>query len=298
MIEKFIYRILSEKECENSIVNYLSRTNNMPAIFLQAAPCDSAEKLFPRVDYTFEKMANDERKTEGLLTINVWCLSTSNLGPEDFEKRIRKMFSDVFIKVDTETYSFRWDRNDYFEYQDSTRVSRDMNSENPQILGVTLFFDVLAYPMGSLSEPDPVVALMDYIRINYSECNLVGSDDIDDIFRVSDEKPAIYCRLSKLEKAEEWHLCQWMNAGVAVHIFAASAEKRKEMVKSLADAISKDDYVKMRGNSLYMRCLKTNVNMEADIAKMGQIQFTFHYGIVRNQRVNGIKLNNVNFNNK
>lgn len=286
MIEDLIYAVLSNEEGTCNIAGMLSRYADKPAIFMQSAPSDKAGTLYPRVDYTFNRASNDERKSEGLLTINVWCQSTGVL-PEDIEANIRQMFSNVFIKDSGETYCFSWDRNDYFE------IDGDTKSENTLVLGVSLFFDVLAFPLGKVTEPDPIAAIMDYTSKNYENLQLIGDNDMSSIFRASDDTPAIYYNISKNERAESWFLCQWMNVKIQAHIFAASAEKRLEIVKQIADDVARDECVRMRDGS-DMRLIGLNVNMDANIAKMGQITFIFHYGILR-KNAEAEKLNHVGF---
>lgn len=289
MIENLIYAVLSAEEGPCNIAGMLSRYAGKPAIFMQSAPSDKAGDLYPRVDYTFNGASNDERKSEGLLTINVWCQSTGVL-PEDIEANIRQMFSNIFIRDSGETYCFSWDRNDYFE------ISSDTKSENISVLGVTLFFDVLACPLGKVNEPDPIAAIMDYTAKNYENIQLIGADDMSSIFRASDDTPAVYYNISKYERAESWFLCQWMNVRIQAHVFAASAEKRLELVKQIADDIAHDECVSMRDGS-DMRLIGLSVNMDANIAKMGQITFTFHYGILR-ENAPAEKLKNIGITDK
>ena len=82
-----------------------------------------------------------------------------------------------------------------------------------------------------------------------------------------------------------------MNVKIQAHIFASSAEKRLELVKLIADSVARDECIRMRDSS-DMRLVDLNVNMDANIAKMGQITFTFHYGILR-ENAPAEKLKNV-----
>ena len=282
MIEDLIYSVLTDKQ--STLVNVLSTYKGKPAVFMQSAPSDMSGELYPRIDYVFDRASNDERKSEGLLTINVWCKSTGVL-PEEIEANIRQLFSNIFIKDSGETYCFSWDRNDYFE------IKGDTKSENTLVLGVSLFFDVLAFPLGKVSEPDPIAAIMDYTNKNYEGIQLIGDDNMDSIFRATDDIPAVYYNISKLERAESWALCQWMNVRIQAHVFAGSAEKRVSIAKMIADDVTRDECVRMRDGS-DMRCIGANVNMDANIAKMGQITFIFHYGILR-KNAPAEKLSNV-----
>lgn len=284
MIEDLIYSVLTDEKEQSSISDMLARYKNKPAVFMQSAPSDMSGELYPRIDYVFDRASNDERKTEGLLTINVWCKSTGVL-PEEIEANIRQLFSNIFIKDSGETYCFSWDRNDYFE------IKGDTKSENTLVLGVSLFFDVLAFPLGKVSEPDPIAAIMDYTNRNYEDIQLIGNDNMDCIFKANDDTPAVYYNISKLERAESWALCQWMNVRIQAHIFAGSAEKRTEIVKIISDNIARDECIRMRDGS-DMRCIGLNVNMDANIAKIGQITFIFHYGILRKNNP-AEKLNNI-----
>ena len=72
-LEDIIYSRLTT---DTTLGSQLAKYGKKPAVFFQTAPDDTAtgwgqKKQYPRIDYIVDYVSNPERKTSGVLTLNI-----------------------------------------------------------------------------------------------------------------------------------------------------------------------------------------------------------------------------------
>lgn len=274
-LEDLIYnRIIQRTE----LTEKLARFEDVPAIFYQSPPGDQAsgwknKQQYPRLDFIVDLQANTERQTSGLMTINIWC-NEAGIQPEEIEPEVQNALRDIFMQPEEQPpYCLRWVRSDNFELKSNT-------TKGSHVIGITALFDVLAFPNQETTDPDPVMAMNQFIREWEPGVVVIGADTLPDYFMANDRKPAFYFRLAALSLERETNIVAWMNASIAGHIFAPAAEARLKWLKYLVDTLSLKGEVAMLDTSpMFIRSIKAD--SAVDYLATGQLQLNVRFGILR-----------------
>lgn len=274
-LEDLIYNRLLASE---DLTDKLAKFDNLPAIFYQAAPGDQNEgwkgkKQYPRIDFVVDMQANPERQSSGLMTLNIWCNEAGD-PPEDIEPEVRAALCDVFMQpAEQPPYCLAWVRSDSFELSANTIKGSHVN-------GITILFDVLAFPCQETIDPDPIMAMNEFIKEWEPAAVLIGRDKIPDYFTAGKYAPAFYFRLATLELAQETNTVVWMNGSIAGHIFAPTAETRLQWLKYLVDTLASQGEVTMLDTSpMFIRSIKAD--SAANYLIIGQLRINVRFGILR-----------------
>lgn len=275
MIEDLIQRALSGPEIGGFLAAYAGK----PAVFYQQAPHDLdkawAAVQYPRVDYTVDWQFDPERKAAGALLVNAYSLNNQNAAPpEEIGEAIKARLKDLFLTADGETYALAWGRTDAF----------DMGGEQePATIGVTLQFDVLAFPAQQTAEPDPIEGANRWIKRRNLEAKVIGLDEMPALYWPTAENPVIYCRLqADGSKMRTSYAMAWMTSAIAIHVFASNITAQQRLCRDIAGRLSLEaEYVMGNGSPVLVK--QTNINAGADPLRMGQIVFTGEYGVLRQE---------------
>jgi len=274
-LEDLIYTRLTARA---TLTEKLARFGDAPAVFYQAAPGDQADgwkskKQYPRVDYIVDMQANPERQTSGLMTLNIWC-NEAGVPPEEIEPEVRDALCDVFMQpTEQPPYCLAWIRSDSFEVSGNT-------AKGTQIIGITVLFDVLAFPSQETTDPDPVLAMNQFVKKWEPQAVVIGTDAIADFYTAEAGRPAFYFRLASMEVARETNTVVWMNASIAGHIFAPTTAARLQWLKYLVDTLAAMGEVTMLDTSpMFLKSIKSDSAI--DYLTTGQLQLGVQFGILR-----------------
>lgn len=275
MMEALILSALRESA---SIAPRLAQFGGRPAVFYQQAPHDTAggwdAVQYPRLDYVVDWTYNPERKAAGAAQINVWCLNNGTTEPpEDIGETIREELRDLFLTDETgEVYALEWQRTDAFEAG---------GQNEPLTIGVTLSFDVLAFPVQATTEPDPVEGLSDWLKTAAPEAWVVGIDTLPELCRPTAEKPVLYARLMNDGSAmRNSYAVAWMDVSMAIHVFAPDTTARQTTCRALTNRLALEGEVRLRdGSPMIMKRLTVTAN--ANPLQQGQITAAGRYGVLR-----------------
>lgn len=274
-LEDLIYNRLITNE---SLTNKLAKFDNVPAIFYQAAPGDQDDgwknkKQYPRLDFVVDMQANPERQSSGLMTLNIWC-NEAGTPPEEIEPEVRSTLCDVFMQPAGQSpYCLAWARSDNFEMSSNTL-------KGSHVIGITILFDVLAFPCQETTDPDPIMAMNEFVKEWEPTAVLIGRDKLPDYFTADRNKPAFYFRLANLEMAQETNTVTWMNGSIAGHIIAPTAEARLQWLKYLVDTLASQGEITMLDTSpMFIRSIKAD--SAANYLITGQLRLNVRFGILR-----------------
>ena len=273
-VEELIYNRLKQSE---ALAEKLTTYDKGPAVFYQTAPDDkqaawNQKTQYPRVVFDLDKQANTERKSQGTLAVWVLCERTG-IEPEEIEPLIRGNLENILIKPDGSfPFCFAWARTDGFE-QGTAGLQR-------QVIGVEIRFDMLEFPKQETTDPDPVMALNCYIQDLYPEACVVGLTHMGRFTVLSREHPAFYCRFLRLRQEQITNTVVWVNADLVVHLICPDQEARMQLVMDLGNRVAVCGEINMLDRSP-MRPTEITVELTADYLRTGQLNITFHYGLLR-----------------
>ena len=168
MIETLFYNVLKQnKKLQQELACY----KNEPAIFYQMLPHDKAEnwkQSFPRMVYNIEWRYHAERKTDGIMAVDIYCTNENKKAPEDIAKEVVAIFEGLFLTEKTDTYCAVWDRTDSFETEET----------EPVVFGARIYFDVYRFSKQEGVSPCPVWAMNQFIKEYQPNCILLGHDKV------------------------------------------------------------------------------------------------------------------------
>lgn len=279
-LEDLIYERLATSPLAKQLARF--GNSNAPALFYQNAPEDTAEgwsgrPQYPRADFIVDMQANPERKTSGVLTLNLWCRD-GKTPPEALEPMARAALCGVFLCPDDGMpYSLAWSRSDAFE-QRSNAKPRTL------VIGITVQFDVYAFPCQLSNDPDPVVAVNGWLQDWAPQAVVIGRDSIPHILAPDEARPVFYCRLAGLQTAVETNTVAWMNGVVFLHVFAGA--RQAQWIKALVDALALAGEVIMAdGSPMFLRELRAD--SAADALTTGQLRLSVRFGLLRREPFTG-----------
>lgn len=283
-LEELIYQKLNS---DTTLSAQLSLFANKPAIFWNQAPDDTDQgwstEQYPRIDYVADRSADPERKVEGTLVLNIWCLITSATPPEAVEDRLRSLLDgSVFHPSDEPVTALRWNRSDPFE------ASRE-DERDGLIVGVTVSFDLLAFPAQTTYSPDPIASLNAWAGDKYAELQVDPAS-----WSPSDSTPALYWRLSGVTAVERTNWGIWVTVSVAGHILAPSPATRLNWIRELVEAVAKAKRIRMDDGSP-MFVTRVSADSSQDSFREGQIRLSSRFGVL-NEAITAEKLGQLTIN--
>lgn len=264
--------LVSLYEEDDKIAKYCG----FPAIFNTNAPDDTDEfwddeNQFPRIIFELKMQSDAERKIEGQLYIDVMCLNTLEaLSPEEMEAVVKAAVDGCFYSNQKMTISAQWNRSDAFEQKDN------------EVVGTTLTFDLMAYPIQETEFPDPVLAVNLWMKDLYQDAYVIGRDTLPEIWKPTDETPAFYCRLLNLSESPRMKstaAVTWIGTNMKVNVMAPSEQVRSVISKNLIQILTNATRLMLNDGSP-MLIDKMTVNMSGDPLREGQISINTTYGVL------------------
>lgn len=265
-------RMVSDRALSGLLAEY----DGGPAVFYQTAPDDTAagwkhRTQYPRISYHTDYISDPERKTAGTLILDIICTETGVM-PEEIEPVIRRLLSGVFFTPDgAAPCSLSWARSDVF----------DITKSDGMIIGITMTFDLYAFPSQITTDPDPVLALDRYIKALIPEAVMIaGKPPIDRIFEPSRKFPAFYCRAERLSISRQTNTVAWLDGTVVCHIFAGGEETT--WLRYLVNNLALDSEIIMLDTSpMFIQNLTADNTLSA--LSTGQLRLNVRYGLLRRQ---------------
>lgn len=254
----------------------IARYDNLPAVFDTKAPDDLDELWqnniqYPRIITELKMQSDAERKISGQLYIDVMCKNEMyGVHAEEMESAVKAAVDGCFFSNKDMTISAQWRRSDPFSEKDN------------ELSGITLTFDVLAYPVQVTDPPDPVAAVNLWLKTLYSGAYVIGKDTLHEVWKPTDKSPAIYCRLSALGESirmKSTAAVTWIGADMKVNVMAPSEQVRSTIIKNSIQLLTNATRLMLNDGSP-MLLDRIQANMAADPLKDGQIQIKATYGVL------------------
>ena len=270
-MESIIYKYLCEKlNTEEMLAVY----GGKPAVFNKFVPDDTDENWkdaqYPRCVFDLNMQADAERKISGRLLVDVMCENeTSSIQPEELEEVIRTTIDGCFFSKTDLTISAQWNTSD------------DFTEKDRKVSGITLVFDILAYPIQETEYPDPVQAVNLWLETLYQNSKVIGRSKLPEVWKPTDESPAIYCRLSNLGEGrmKSTAAVTWIGATMHVNVMAPGERVRSTISKQSIQILTNATRLMLNDGSPMLIDSVTG-NLSADPMREGQIQIKATYGVL------------------
>ena len=281
-METIICNYLREKlNKENLLSVYMDK----PAVFNKFVPDDMDEywsgTQYPRCVFDLNMQADSERKISGQLLIDVMCENEMpGVQPEELEALVRSAVDGCFFSKEDLTISAQWHSSD------------DFTETDRKVTGITLIFDILAYPVQETEYPDPVLAVNLWLKTLYQNAYVIGRDTLPKVWKPTDDSPAIYCRLSNLGEGrmKSTAAVTWIGATMRVNVMAPSEKVRSTISKNSIQILANATRLILNDGSP-MLIDNLTANLGADPLREGQIQIKATYGVLN--EFSGTPLKNI-----
>ena len=280
-IRRLIHRQVSR---DAQIAGMLASYSGEPAFFYSKAPSDSrpgwGKTKYPRVDFNIDTQQDAERKTAGILTVNIFVTTEvpeiGDLDPDRaIEERLKELLSGTFYTDNREgTLCTEWARSDAFV------LERETSETHPEVYGLTMTFDVLAFPPQLTTDPDPIQGLNRWTKENFPEMAAIGYEALPVIFRPSDNEPAIYWRFEGTATTNrQSYAVTWYTGTFYAHIIADSVMERNRWIKAITQKAQIAGEIILPDTSP-MFIHRIAVRHNADPLREGQLELTGQYGVL------------------
>lgn len=259
------------------LVKNLAKYAGNPAVFNQNAPGDNEPywdgPQYPRIIYAIDMKADQERKTAGVMQVDLFC-DNAQTEPENFVPDIKRCLTNLIVKPDGFShYAFAWSTTEYFTIEQG-----NVDTVRARIDGATLRFDILEYSCQLTFNPDPADAMQRFLKYCAPESVVIGKDRVDTFFEPAVEQPAFFARIASYETDHQTHALTWMNCKIAVHVIAPTPEARSWWTRYLSGCFHTAGEARMSDDSP-MLFRKIAADAAADYLTTGQInisaQFSF-----------------------
>ncbi len=272
MLESIIYKHISSNK---ELCAMLAEYNNFPAIFQQFAPADTdsdwiGKNRYPQIIYDIDTTIDVSRKIAGTLSIDIICTANTH-PPESIINVLKNIIDGYFFTDGEDTFAAVWERTDNFTSEPDFKV-----------FGNTLTFSLLAFPLQTTSEPDPIALMNEWTSSVIKNAVIIGKDDISDVFKPTNDMPAIYWSSTGITTSPlpSNYYCTWYQDNLRVSVVAPSKQTRNSIIKQIIEKLTADGRVIFpEGGQFYIHRLI--VNNESDPIRTGQLTVEGSYGILR-----------------
>ncbi|MFI3254455.1 MAG: hypothetical protein R3Y63_09000 [Eubacteriales bacterium] len=298
MIESLLLKQMTE---DSLLSATLTKYGGEPSVFYQTAPPDEDsnwdEMCFPRLQFNLDFSYDPERNRAGVLTVDVFTCalnqSADGRNPDRIlSERLEEIISGMFYTPKGgQTFSAVWQNSEAYVFKDESEV---------ETFGITVTFDLIAFPKQETFSPDPIVGLQSWAKENFPSVKVIGLEDLPELWRPSDEEPALYWRMTGAEATREMFACTWYMGEFYGHISCDSLEERNRWARAISEGISGGYSLKLDDGS-FLRIEKNLFRHDGNPLSEGQIALSGEFGVL-SQRYTGVSsdipLNNGHFTKK
>ncbi|MCL2487419.1 MAG: hypothetical protein FWE80_01910 [Oscillospiraceae bacterium] len=284
---------------DGCIAGMLTTYSGVPAFFYQKSPMDTDEgwekPCYPRMDYGIDMRYDPERKNSGALTVNIWCVDGNAAMPEDIEMQLVELVNGTFYTPSgSDTVCAVWNRSESFSFNSPFEAKQD---SPPEGFGMTVSFDLMAFPCQMTTDPDPIQGLNNWTKCNFPGMTVIDVDGMPEIWKPSVENPAIYWRFDGPSANDrQSYAVNWYTGQFFAHVITGEVTGRNRWIKAMTELIQIDGEVLLvDGSPLFAE--RIVIRQGADPLREGQFTLTGRYGVLaqhRRERTQ-VPLNRANF---
>lgn len=285
MIEQALVEHLKEQKV---LEPYLATYNNAMAIFNQEAPADKDDlwnegPQYGRIVFAVDLQGDPERTMGGTLAVDIMC-EEDGTPPEEIEPIVRSLIHGYFFSVGTFTVAAQWRNSSYF------------TQPNDRVIGCTLTFDLLGFPIITTANPDVIERLNKWTSDTFEKIHVINHDILPSAaWKPTDGDTAVYWRLAT-ESPAGWipdtFQTSWRIAHCKCHVFSADNATAFQVSHNITTYMQIVKRILKDGEAPLMVNRRNNVDMAADPLRTGQVTAEVTYGIIVKYGPDG-KLENI-----
>jgi len=273
MIEQSLYEHLIAQE---SLEPYLTRYNDVPAVFNQEAPPDSDRgwdegSQYGRIVFAVDLQGDPERIMSGTLSVDIMCHEEEQ-APEEIEPVVRSLIHGWFFSRDTFTVAAQWKNSAYF-----TQVK-------DHVVGCTITFELLGFPVLGSGRPDLIRHANHWTREAFKGVHVINHDPLPyPAWKPSGHDSAVYWRLMG-DKPAGWirdtYATVWRTGSLKCHVFSEDLATAAELSRAIAIRLHAAKRWKTEEDGPIIVNRGNRVDDSADPLRTGQVTVEATYGVI------------------
>ncbi len=273
MIEEALYEHL---KAQKALTDFLAIYGGMPAVFSQEAPADNdtkwdTESQYGRVVFAVDIQGDPERATGGTLAVDISCKKGEQL-PEEIEPILRPLIHGYFFSNGTSIVAAQWKTSSYF------------TEPTEEVIGCTLAFELLAFPVITTASPDIVSRLNEWTASRFPSFHVINLNKLPtSAWKPTGTDAAVYWRFVQDAPAgwiPDTFQTIWRTATVRCHIFSETNAIAASVARDLTVRLYADKRIIKSGESPIMVNRRNSTDLGADPLRTGQLSVEATYGIV------------------
>lgn len=273
MIEQALFEHL---KAQDALKPYLATYNDAMAIFNQEAPGDTDAlwnkgPQYGRIVFAVDLQGDPERSMGGTLAVDIMC-ADDDYPPEEVEPIIRSLIHGYFFSSGTFAVAAQWKNSTYF------------TQPTDSVIGCTLTFDLLGFPVLTTSDPDIIARFNKWTSDTFPGIHVINHDTLPtSAWKPSPGESAAYWRLVTDSPAgwiPDTFQTVWRIAHLKCHIFAADNAAALEATRNISTWLHINKRIMKEGESPIMVNRRNNVDLAADPLRTGQLTVEATYGII------------------
>lgn len=273
MIEQSLYEHLIS---QTDLTDFLGRYADKPAVFNQEAPADNDTKWasgpqYGRIVFMVDLQGDPERTMGGTLSVDISCKEGEQF-PEEIEPIARRLIHGYFFSSGTFTVAAQWKNSAYF------------TEPTEQVIGCTIAFELLAFPVITTSSPDIIARINEWTSSRFESIHVINHDKMPaSAWKPSEGESAVYWRLVTDDPAgwiPDTFQTIWRTATVRGHIFSETNAIAASVARDLTVALYADKRILKSGESPIMVNRRNAADLGADPLRTGQVSVEAIYGII------------------
>lgn len=262
-LESLLYDVLTQDE---TLKGLLATYRDRPAVFEGWAPDNTdsgwSGEQTPRIEFAVVRQEDPERHVAGQVSFSVVDEIGSMDRVAEIELRLRSLLDGATFRPDEGTVSLRWSRADMFDQVSDFR-------------GLEAVYDLIAWPVGTTYEPDPVTAMREWATKRWS-----GVQVDPGVWTPSDTTPALYWRMTGVAGYEPRPWGAWLRVRLQCHVLARSPDVRLSWVRRVVEALAVDGSADLTDGTR-LEFLQLSADSQADPLRTGQITLEARMGVLR-----------------
>ena len=281
MIEQALYAHLIKQA---DLAEHLGVYDDKPAIFGQEAPADIDGKWSPglkygRIVFAVDIEGDPERAMGGTLAVDIVCEEGKQF-PEDVEPILRQLIHGWFFSSGTFTVAAQWKNSSYF------------TQPKEQLIGCTLSFELLAFPVITTASPDIIVRINEWTASRFPNIHTINHDTLTDAaWKPQGDESAVYWRLVQDNPAgwiPDTFQTIWRTATVRCHIFSESNATAVSVARDITVRLYADRRILKSNESPIMVDRKITTDLGADPLRTGQVSVEATYAIIARRATDAV----------
>lgn len=272
MIEQALHKHL---QSQTVLDPYMAFWAGEKAIFNQEAPPDNDDNWgygsqYGRIVFAEDLQGDPERIMGGTLAVDIMCAEDKQ-NPDELEPIIRQLIHGYFFTSGAVVVAAQWKNSSFF------------SQPTDKVIGCTLTFELLGFPILTTYEPDVVDRINEWCAA-LDNIHVINHDVLPDTaWKPTGDETAVYWRLVTDNPAgwiPDTFQTIWRTATLKCHIFSRDNATAAAVARQITTRLYACKRLMKSGEAPIMVNRKNTVDMAADPLRTGQIAVEATYGVI------------------